>query len=106
MAVKPDTVLGLSSRRLNVGEERLLLNIELDVDEFLRLNFEKDYCPYYILTENLSLPAIHELLRRYRKAGWSVVAWPNRKLGTTLLYFTQPKRQETAAKDQTIPGIH
>jgi len=77
MAIKPETILGLCRRPISGPEKLLLAKVELDIDEFLKLNFEPDLCPYFILTEHLSLASMHELLRRYRSAGWKVAAWPN-----------------------------
>jgi hypothetical protein len=105
MAIKPATVLGLSRAPVTREEEILLSRLESDIDEFLRLNFEKDFCPYFILTEHLSLAAMHELLRRYRGAGWNVVAWPNGRTGSTLLYFIQGK-QRALGGTRLLPGTH
>jgi hypothetical protein len=105
MAIKPNTVLGLSRGPLAHEEEILLLRLESELDEFLRLNFERDVCPYFILTEHLSLAAMHELLRRYRRVGWNVVAWPNGRTGSTLLYFIQGKQRALEGLP-TFPGTH
>jgi hypothetical protein len=105
MPIKPTTVLGLSRATLAREEEILLSRLESEIDEFLRLNFERDFCPYFILTEHLSLAAMHELLRRYRRAGWNVVAWPNGRTGSTLLYFIQGK-QRAPEGTRLLPGTH
>jgi hypothetical protein len=105
MAIKPTTVLGLSRGPLSREDEILLSRLESELDEFLRLNFARDLCPYFILTEHLSLAAMHELLRRYRCAGWNVVAWPNGRTGSTLLYFIQGKQRALLGPRQ-LPGTH
>ena len=105
MAIKPETILGLCRRPISGPEKLLLAKVELDIDEFLKLNFEPDICPYFILTEQLSLASMHELLRRYRSAGWKVAAWPNGRSTSTVLYFVQRKRSGLE-QPQQLNGEH
>jgi len=105
MAIKPETILGLCRRPISGQEKLQLAKVELDIDDFLKLNFEPDICPYFILTEHLSLASMHELLRRYRSAGWKVAAWPNGRSTSPVLYFVQRKRSGLEQLQQ-LSGEH
>jgi hypothetical protein len=105
MAIKPDVAIGLAERKIGDDERRTLDRIEHDIDDFLKLNYDRDTCPYYLLTEHLSVAATHDLLRRYRAVGWNVMAWPNGQSNSTLIYFVVAKGRAKATIN-AISGTH
>lgn len=105
MAIKPISILQLSNVALSDDEEVLLNKIETDIDKQLQINFSLNEYASFIVDEDLSLAAKRELIRRYREAGWHVLALESPAGSSTVLYCTQ-NHSHSGDAAQRLNGEH
>lgn len=76
MAIDPDGILGRHNLTLTDEETKAADETETEIDDYLLLNFyEGGFCTYATSNE-IELPVLYEVIRRFRAARWGTYVSP------------------------------
>jgi len=86
MAIGPDEL----KKTFSETDKEIIAKLEKAIDEFLRQEYQGEGDVSFIFTDDNKLPpprVIKELIRRYKKAGWSKVEFDDdEREGSWLLF--------------------
>lgn len=106
MAIKPETIRATDNRSISDEEETLLEEVEAEIDLYLQTNFANDDVVSFILETDLTMVAKRELLRRYREAGWRVLAFKEAKGSLTTLHFAEGSASVLQPAERPSKAVH